>query len=151
MIGLIYTMGLSRRFWALNWAVTAHVWEGGITQMALDRLRQEAPYRDSEEEHHLHLRDSFEAETDLSFASATVQFSSRAPHARYVIRGTDPHEIRPRLARALHFLGEGGESVFAAHVWHPGTAPNPFHERAMRGLHDDVVDKFKLAVEAGLL
>lgn len=45
--------------------------------------------------------------------------------------GTDAHSIDPVNAKALRFTSGGGV-VFAGHVDHPGTKPNPFVERAMR-------------------
>lgn len=45
--------------------------------------------------------------------------------------GTEPHEIRPRARRALRFP-KGGMVVFAARVWHPGTAPVKFLTRWLR-------------------
>lgn len=40
--------------------------------------------------------------------------------------GSRPHEIRPRNAKALHWVdGEGGDQ-FRRRVWHPGTQPYPY-------------------------
>ena len=49
------------------------------------------------------------------------------PYGVYVRKGTKPHLIGPRYKKALYWPG-------AAHpvklVHHPGTKPNPYHERA---------------------
>ena len=52
-------------------------------------------------------------------------------YAVFVERGTRPHIIRPKRARALRFE-VGGETVFAKKVEHPGTKPRPFFERALQ-------------------
>lgn len=46
-------------------------------------------------------------------------------YALDVILGTPPHRIEPVNASVLRFE-VGGETVFAAYVNHPGTAPRPF-------------------------
>ena len=52
-------------------------------------------------------------------------------YAVFVERGTRPHIIKPKRARALRFE-VGGEVVFARLVRHPGTKPNPFFARALQ-------------------
>jgi HK97 gp10 family phage protein len=52
-------------------------------------------------------------------------------YAVFVERGTRPHIIRPKRARALRFE-VGGETVFAKKVMHPGTEPQPFFQRALQ-------------------
>ncbi len=54
------------------------------------------------------------------------------PAAVFVTKGTRPHVIRPRTARALRFTGSGGQTVFAARVNHPGNRPNEFMVRSLR-------------------
>ncbi|WNI20285.1 hypothetical protein [Actinacidiphila sp. ITFR-21] len=53
------------------------------------------------------------------------------PAVQYVLRGTRPHIIRPRRARALRFE-VGGRVVFSKLVHHPGTDANDFLGRALR-------------------
>ena len=51
------------------------------------------------------------------------------PTANYgadVEYGTEPHEIRPRDAKALHWVDSEGQDMFRRRVWHPGTAPQPY-------------------------
>jgi len=51
----------------------------------------------------------------------------------YIIKGTKPHPIVPRRARALAFYWEKvGADVVLPHVNHPGTDPNDFPARAWR-------------------
>lgn len=57
-----------------------------------------------------------------------------------IYSGTEPHDIRPKTAKALRFRGSGsaeagtesGEYVFAKKVHHPGTKPNRFPDRALQ-------------------
>jgi len=58
-------------------------------------------------------------------------------YGHYVREGTDPHEIRPRNAKALRFE-IAGEVIFAAKVNHPGTKPNPYHKRVMARMRGQV-------------
>lgn len=53
------------------------------------------------------------------------------PAVIFVLKGTRPHLIRPRRAKALRF-DVGGTTVFAKLVHHPGTRPNDFMARALR-------------------
>lgn len=57
-------------------------------------------------------------------------FEATARHASFIERGTDPHEIRPKNADALHWVDAGGEDVFAGAVQHPGTEALPFMKPA---------------------
>lgn len=50
---------------------------------------------------------------------------ARANYAAYVELGTQPHEIRPRVRRALRWKVQGGYR-FATRVQHPGTRAQPF-------------------------
>lgn len=62
------------------------------------------------------------------------------PLATWIIKGTRPHLIVARKAKALRFLWENGprsNKRFTAYhfyvwVWHPGTKPNNYLERAHR-------------------
>ena len=49
-------------------------------------------------------------------------------YAHFPARGTRPHVILPRRARALRFVVDG-EVVFARRVFHPGVKPNPYDFR----------------------
>jgi hypothetical protein len=53
------------------------------------------------------------------------------PAVIFVLKGTRPHLIRPRRAKALRFEVDG-TTVFAKLVRHPGTRANDFMARALR-------------------
>jgi hypothetical protein len=77
------------------------------------------------------LVDSFQFGAPARRGSRVVAKASNvAPHAEYTERGTQPHEIRPRSARALRF-DAGGETVFAKRVQHPGTQAKPWFEQVV--------------------
>lgn len=60
------------------------------------------------------------------------------PTANYgadVEYGTQAHEIRPRDAKALHWVDSEGRDMFRRRVWHPGTRPQPY----MRPAFDEAV------------
>lgn len=52
------------------------------------------------------------------------------PAVLFVLKGTQPHVIRPRRKKALRFE-IGGEVIFAAVVHHPGTRADDFMSRAL--------------------
>lgn len=87
-------------------------------------LRMEAPKRTGQS------ADAIGYETFVS--GLTVGFRIILPdvYSRFVIPGTRAHVILPRHAKVLRFV-VGGQVVFAMRVQHPGTKPNPFHERAL--------------------
>ena len=50
-------------------------------------------------------------------------------------KGSKPHEIRARIAPALHWVDRTtGEHRFALRVWHPGFAPLPHMRPMMKDL-----------------
>ena len=69
-----------------------------------------------------------EGRTIVNPRTARIEAWGAAPLTKWLIAGTRPHDIYPRNARVLHFFTSGGTEVFAAHVFHPGTKPNPWHE-----------------------
>lgn len=60
-------------------------------------------------------------------------------YGEFVREGTPPHEIRPKKAKALHFMYEG-KDVFAMKVNHPGTRANPYHKRVLSALMPSIQD-----------
>lgn len=60
------------------------------------------------------------------------------PAVHFVLRGTRPHRIRPRRTKgrrggpAMLRFEVGGEVLYRREVFHPGTKPNPFMQRALR-------------------
>lgn len=79
-----------------------------------------------------HLRDSIVTRYVRDAKGAAIYVGSELPHARPHHEGTRPHRIEPRRAKALRFVGGDGRVVFALHVDHPGTRPNPFLVDAAR-------------------
>lgn len=78
-----------------------------------------------------------------------ISTDNRGPIARFVIRGTAPHPIDPVNARMLHWVGPGGVDVFAHHVDHPGTAPNPYNIAAWEAQRGYVLRAFGSIVGIG--
>ena len=68
--------------------------------------------------------------------------TSRLKYYPYVILGTRPHIIRPRHKKALYWPGARHP---VAIVHHPGTKPNDFMDKALRGSYLDMV--FKRIIE----
>jgi len=116
------------------------------SQIVMDEMKIQAPKKTHE------LADSvIRARTEYGF-----KVYPTAPHTVFVVKGTKPHEIRPRFAKVLRFfpsalmLAGGGsrtgsrlggpttlsgmqagalKPIFAMVVHHPGTKPNPFIRR----------------------
>lgn len=57
---------------------------------------------------------------------AEGEIAALKPYASYVEEGTPAHEIYPRRAGALAFVGRAGELQFARRVNHPGSRAFPF-------------------------
>lgn len=94
------------------------------------------------------LRDSIRKKQINDPGGVTLTFYTEVPYARYVLEGTRPHEIRPRVANALHWKDAGGDH-FAQLVNHPGTRANDFPRRAITPLLPVIQHRFKeIAVEA---
>ncbi len=74
-----------------------------------------------------------------------VSTDQRGPIAAYVIRGTRAHPIDPVSATMLHWVGPEGD-VFARHVEHPGTQPDPYNQRAWEARRDELVRLFRATV-----
>ena len=99
----------------------ARIWSRVVTA----ELAREAPVGQGDNAGAL--RDSIgEPAIETGAGRVSMTWTSAVPYAGFVIEGTSPHPIYPVNVRALHW-----DSVFAAHVDHPGTKPNPFPERAI--------------------
>ena len=84
----------------------------------------------------------------------TAQVTPTASYAPFVSLGTIPHEIRPRIAKALAFPGgQFGGMVFAEVVNHPGTAESlpaissPGHKRTSLRDFPSNLDKLRGAIK----
>jgi len=60
------------------------------------------------------------------------------PLGTWIRGGTRPHVIVPVRAQVLHFVTEAGVEVFTRKVHHPGTKPNPYHERTMKRMKPEI-------------
>jgi len=89
----------------------------------------------------LHANMVKEAPVDHGFLSGSIEFPIRVKQLVFGIRigakywidvqfGTKPHIIEPVNGDALSFVFNGEQVVFKR-VRHPGTAPNPFIDRAL--------------------
>lgn len=94
------------------------------TERVADRARQLAAPHGSMSRHIV-------AEVSSGPGGLRGSVISQHPASIYVIKGTAPHIIRPRRARALRFQA-GGQTVYAKVVHHPGIAANDFLGRALR-------------------
>lgn len=61
--------------------------------------------------------------------------SSNVIYRWMVNDGTPAHRIEPKDAKALHFMYKG-EEVFCKWVDHPGTAANPYIDRAIESTYE---------------
>lgn len=101
----------------------------------------------------------------LGGASATV--GTELQYGLYVSSGTKPHDIFPKNKKALAWPAAGvpvratgkvrvgaarslgaGAYVFAAHVHHPGTKPNPYVTVAIAAAELGVIERMTKGVEA---
>jgi len=101
-------------------------WQHTGAMMTMQQMRLEVPIRTG------FLRESI----DYKLTPKGFSVFSRAEYAKYVAKGTRPHEILPRNARALRWEGPLGNPIFARRVWHPGTMPNPFPERTREAMRE---------------
>lgn len=81
--------------------------------------------------------------TAQSGATITLKTFSAQPLGKWIIGGTRPHIIRAKRVKFLRFFwpkGPNGPGVyFFRSVNHPGTKPNPYHERAWRRAQPEAV------------
>lgn len=70
-----------------------------------------------------------------------------APYASFVESGTEPHEIRARRARALHWVDADGDH-FARRVQHPGARQMPFIGPAAQKAERVMVREIEIAIVA---
>jgi len=66
-----------------------------------------------------------------------LRITDPQPLGKWIRGGTKAHIIVPVKAKALHFFVKGRE-VFTKRVHHPGTKPNPYHERALKRIMPEV-------------
>lgn len=68
-------------------------------------------------------------------------YAGDPPH-KWITGGTKAHLILPKRAKALRFFWangpDGAKVYFFRWVWHPGTAANPWHYRAINYLRPEI-------------
>jgi phage gpG-like protein len=72
-----------------------------------------------------------------------LEVGTKVPYAVYHQEGTRPYTIHPREAKALRFVGNNGDWVFAKQVHHPGLPARPFltlTDEDIREIQDAVMD-----------
>lgn len=90
-------------------------------------LQEEAPKKTGDFARNIKFR-TFQQGDKVGFTTSSLQ-----PLGGWIVRGTPPHEIRPRgQGYPLRFVSSSGQEVVAYRVFHPGTQPNPYPERARR-------------------
>lgn len=117
--------GDSSRLTSLDVAAAMAEWAKKWSRLVTRELADEAPVGQDADAGRL--RDSIhEPGVEAGGGRVAMTWTSEVPYAEFVIAGTAPHPIYPKNARALHW-----DDVFALHVEHPGTKPDPFPQRAI--------------------
>jgi hypothetical protein len=114
-----------------RWESVASRWTLETGEVMRKAIAQAAPV--SNKSSSGRLRESITFIPRVTATSASVEFVSRVPYARYVIDGTPAHVITPRNARVLRWQ-QGGQWVYRQRVNHPGARANPFPEKAVQPL-----------------
>lgn len=144
------TMTVSREgrspFGRFNWTEAARIWGAEAAPLGQRMLRSRAPFRTGQ------LRGDIRYRQEASPGARMIVYYATVPQARFVIQGTRPHQIVPRNAKALRWLGPGGlgGARFARRVNHPGTKPNPFPEKAIRPIGNAISVMFARAVKESM-
>lgn len=79
-----------------------------------------------------------------------VAESADVPYAKWVERGTDPHDILPNKAKALAFM-VGGSQVFSKIVHHPGTKAQWYMRNSLREMTPEIIAGYKATVKEAQL
>lgn len=111
-----------------RWKSVATRWVLETSAIAHQALKDKAPVGKTGR-----LRDSIDYTYKVDSRTASIEFATRVPYARYVLEGTPAHLIVPRKARVLAWQ-QGGQWVYRQRVNHPGARANNFPEKAIRPL-----------------
>jgi hypothetical protein len=78
--------------------------------------------------------------SEIGFTATSPQ-----PLGTYIVKGTKPHIIRAKFAKALYFFWPrgGGKYYSRKSVRHPGTKPNPYTVRATKRWEKDAEKEIK--------
>lgn len=74
-------------------------------------------------------------------ASVELIATTDVPYAPFVLHGTRPHQIVPKVKQALHWWDATGGDMFATVVNHPGTKPNRFPHRVWEAMREPITDE----------
>jgi hypothetical protein len=91
----------------------------GLADFAVERMLANVPWRTG------FLASGIKQEV----REGTFTVRPTAPYAACVEKGTAPHLILPLNSSCLALTPAGGNTVFTAFAFHPGTKANPFVER----------------------
>jgi hypothetical protein len=86
-----------------------------------------------------------------SKTGVTGKVYSKDPTAHFLEKGTRPHEITIRNAKALAFIGSGGAQVDVASVQHPGMKGHTIINSAFAEMKPEIREGLAKAVSAGTL
>lgn len=144
------TMTVSRPvaspFARFRWQEAARIWGDEAAPLGQSMLRSHAPFRTGA------LRQDIRYRQETTPGLHLIVYYATVPQAGYVIKGTRAHQIVPRNAKALRWLGPGGlgGARFARRVNHPGTKPNPFPEKAIKPIGNAISQMFARAVQESM-
>lgn len=101
-----------------------------IARTLQNQIKKEAPYKEGR------LKRSIRVDTRITpkYSLITGYWDEGlAPHGKYVLFGTEPHDIyvAPKNKKALHWGGKGGPFSKGHTIHHPGTKPNDFLGRGL--------------------
>ncbi|MFJ5532493.1 hypothetical protein [Streptomyces sp. NPDC093261] len=136
--------GLFRDF---SFPVRARAWADVVGPAVTEAIRREAPISSGRDAGGL--RRSVDFSAHVTRNRVFLDFHVNSPVAEFIIKGTQPHEIRPRNKNALHW-SDGHSEFFAKVVHHPGTKPNDFLTRAVEYMTPWMRETFRMAVTEGL-
>lgn len=97
-----------------------------LARLLQNNIKKEAPYKQGR------LKRSIRVDTRITkkYSIITGYWDEGvAPHGIYVLAGTEPHMIKPKNKKALHWGGKTGP--FSKGHEHPGTKPNDFLGRGL--------------------
>ena len=133
-----------------DWPAASRAWAEAVEPAALSLMKSHAPVgAGTWGQGPGALRQSIGARTEPSPDRMWVVLFGDVPYLGFVLAGTAPHAIRVRNARALRWLPHRGHGSprYAISVWHPGTKPDDFPERAISPMRNFILRSFTDAVQ----
>ncbi|MFF4403588.1 hypothetical protein [Streptomyces sp. NPDC001404] len=138
--------GAAGRLKAFRWTAGSVAWADAVGPRLAEAIRKTAPVGQGPGAGRL--RDATRYRRHTSVGAVRLEFhADNVPYVPYVLHPTQPHEIVPRAALALHWSPPGGGSAFARKVHHPGTRGNDYPSRAYLAMRSEIVNSFRAAVE----